>query len=536
VYRSYFGATTLGGVQGISRCYPKFVKEQNEWVLATRGTNLSQIMSYAWVDRRTTTNHITEVENVLGIVAAYTVMCVELRRVISGQLDDRHVRLLAAMAMHLGSGMGFHRSGLVAIASPLLRMSFEEAVKVVVTSAIAGKVDLCKGVTETGMLSISGPAGTGSVDVRSRTMAAASAVRTDSSVIQQALAGVAAVSAVSSETSSFVPGALRMPIPAQDASYDATSLPSVVPETQPLHNMKLQQLIPMSRLKVNGAAAYVRAMEKKKREDARRRVAIVDAESSVQVVKPPLLLHVPALEEVSRMEVVHRERSKPSIAGLGAPALSTRARVVHLDLGGGSNGHGVGGSEEAERVRLTYVSFLQKVYGGVERCGGDRGVRARINTLICNANVMSGATLEAARGVAKLAIVAPAYGCTVAEWCMAHVLRTYPSDTTSQQLQRRRRTQASSSSDSSSSLSRRNLALRLEAACAHAEAEAEAAEAAGFPETAGAAGATALFEEAVVFLPAGDGAAGAAAAAIAPLTLDEEYVERGSVFAASIHP
>lgn len=142
-------------------------KNEIEWVLDTEGVKLLDVMSVDGVDhRRTTSNHIIEIFEVLGIEAVRQGLLDELRRVISfggSYVNYRHLAMLIDVMTFRGHLMAITRHGINRVGSgALMRCSFEETVEILLEAAAFSDTDNLTGVTENIMVGQLAPAGTGS--------------------------------------------------------------------------------------------------------------------------------------------------------------------------------------------------------------------------------------------------------------------------------------------------------------------------------------------------------------------------------------
>jgi DNA-directed RNA polymerase II subunit RPB1 len=172
----------LSGVPGIKKVYiskkprsrwddeeGKF-RTQEEWVLETDGTNLSEIMTYDKIDHTTTaSNDVMEMFMVLGIEGARSALFGELRGILSfdgAYVNYRHIACLADCMTFGGYLMAVSRHGINrSEAGPMLRASFEETVEVFMNSAVYSQYDMLSGVTENVMLGQLAQVGSGLVDL-----------------------------------------------------------------------------------------------------------------------------------------------------------------------------------------------------------------------------------------------------------------------------------------------------------------------------------------------------------------------------------
>lgn len=117
----------LRGIKGITKVFmkreklPRFVDgnyddHDEQWVLDTEGVALLRVMAVDEVDhRRTTSNVITEMFNVLGIEAARASLLKELRSVIEfdgAYVNYRHLAMLCDIMPFRGHIMAITRHGI----------------------------------------------------------------------------------------------------------------------------------------------------------------------------------------------------------------------------------------------------------------------------------------------------------------------------------------------------------------------------------------------------------------------------------------
>ncbi|KXB02700.1 DNA-directed RNA polymerase subunit A'', partial [candidate division MSBL1 archaeon SCGC-AAA261F19] len=158
----------LGGIDGIERVVVK--AEKGEYVVYTEGTNLSEILAIPEVDAsRTTTNHIREVEKVLGIEAARQSIINEASNTLEEQgldVDVRHIMLIADAMTNTGEIRQIGRHGISGEkASVLARAAFEVTVKHLLKACTRGEVDELDGIVENVIAGQSIPLGTGIVEL-----------------------------------------------------------------------------------------------------------------------------------------------------------------------------------------------------------------------------------------------------------------------------------------------------------------------------------------------------------------------------------
>lgn len=156
------------GIKGINQVLP--VKREDEYVIMTSGSNLSEVLQLEGVDaNRTTTNNIFELYEVLGVEAARQAIIDEVFKVIENQgfnVDIRHIMLVADTMCVSGIVKGITRYGVVSEkASALARASFETPIKHMINAALIGEVDNLNSVVENVMLNQAVPIGTGIPDL-----------------------------------------------------------------------------------------------------------------------------------------------------------------------------------------------------------------------------------------------------------------------------------------------------------------------------------------------------------------------------------
>ena len=157
------------GVKGIKRAVVRYDEKLGEYKIITEGSNLVAALSIEGVDhRRTISNNIYEVAEVLGIEAARALIIKEMRNVLDEQgldVDLRHIILVADAMTLNGRIRQVGRHGVAGEKpSVLARAAFEVTVKHLVDAAVRGEVDELKGVVENVMVgSRIVPLGTGIV-------------------------------------------------------------------------------------------------------------------------------------------------------------------------------------------------------------------------------------------------------------------------------------------------------------------------------------------------------------------------------------
>ncbi|NPA69631.1 MAG: DNA-directed RNA polymerase subunit A'' [Crenarchaeota archaeon] len=160
--------TRLAGIKNVKKALAK--KEGDEWIIRTEGTNLEAVLLVEGVDhRRTISNDIHEVAEVLGIEAARTVIMRELKKVLDEQglaVDIRHIMLVADIMTWSGRVKQVGRHGVAGEKeSPLARAAFEVTVRNLVEAALKGEVERFRSVIESVIAGKYVPVGTGMVEL-----------------------------------------------------------------------------------------------------------------------------------------------------------------------------------------------------------------------------------------------------------------------------------------------------------------------------------------------------------------------------------
>lgn len=145
------------GVKGIRRAVVRYDEKLGEYKIITEGSNLVAALSTEGVDyRRTISNNIYEVAEVLGIEAARALIVKEMKSVLDEQgldVDIRHIMLVADAMTLNGRIRQVGRHGVAGEKpSVLARAAFEVTVKHLVDAAMRGEVDELKGVVENVMV------------------------------------------------------------------------------------------------------------------------------------------------------------------------------------------------------------------------------------------------------------------------------------------------------------------------------------------------------------------------------------------------
>ena len=157
------------GIEGIQRVLVR--KEPKEgYVLYTEGSELKKVLKIDGVDfRRTTTNNIAEIAEVLGIEAARNAIIEEMMNTLEEQgldVDARHITLIADAMTVDGEVKQIGRHGIAGEkVSVLSRAAFEVTVDNLLEAAIYGEKDELRGVTENVIVGQPIKLGTGAIEL-----------------------------------------------------------------------------------------------------------------------------------------------------------------------------------------------------------------------------------------------------------------------------------------------------------------------------------------------------------------------------------
>jgi DNA-directed RNA polymerase subunit A' len=160
--------TRVKGVPDIERV--TIVKQDDEWVIQTAGSNLAKVVAVEGVDTtRITTNNVYEIWQTLGIEAARTALVKEVTNTLEEQgleVDTRHIMLVADLMTSKGYLQQIGRHGIAGTkTSVLARAAFEITVPTIARASLEGQIETLKGVTENVIVGATVPVGTGMVDL-----------------------------------------------------------------------------------------------------------------------------------------------------------------------------------------------------------------------------------------------------------------------------------------------------------------------------------------------------------------------------------
>ncbi len=156
------------GVKGVDNVV--VVREENDWVIQTAGTNLKKVLKMSEVDiARTTTNDLHQVYEVMGIEAARSVIMRESKETLDEQgldVNVRHLMLLADMMTFSGNIKAIGIYGVSGKKSSVLaKANFEETKKHLINASFYGEDDTLDGVIENIIVGQIAPIGTGLVEL-----------------------------------------------------------------------------------------------------------------------------------------------------------------------------------------------------------------------------------------------------------------------------------------------------------------------------------------------------------------------------------
>jgi DNA-directed RNA polymerase subunit A" len=157
-------------VEGIKRAIIKWEDRSEEFVVYTEGSNLQEVLEMPTIDkRRTRTNSIQEVYEVLGVEAARQVIVDEASRTLDEQgltVDIRHIMLVADLMTADGDVKAIGRHGISGRKSSVLaRAAFEITAAHLLHAALVGEEDHLDGVAENIIVGQPVTLGTGAVNL-----------------------------------------------------------------------------------------------------------------------------------------------------------------------------------------------------------------------------------------------------------------------------------------------------------------------------------------------------------------------------------
>jgi DNA-directed RNA polymerase III subunit RPC1 len=163
----------VAGIPTISRAlisYPPDDRKEefknSKLVLYVEGTGMLDVMGIPGIDGTTVkNNNVMEVVSVLGIEAARKTIINEIQYTMSQHgmtIDSRHTMLLADCMTNRGEVLGITRFGIAKMKESVLMLaSFEKTTDHLFDAALHGRQDLVTGVSESIIMGIPMPTGTG---------------------------------------------------------------------------------------------------------------------------------------------------------------------------------------------------------------------------------------------------------------------------------------------------------------------------------------------------------------------------------------
>lgn len=158
-------------VQGIPSVNRAVINEidkdgKRSYNMLVEGYGLQDVMGSPGIDGRYTwTNHVLEVETVLGIEAARTQVSSEISYIMNAYgigIDSRHLLLLSDVMSFKGEILGITRFGVSKMRESVLMLaSFEKTTDHLFDAAVHGRSDEIVGVSECIIMGIPIPIGTG---------------------------------------------------------------------------------------------------------------------------------------------------------------------------------------------------------------------------------------------------------------------------------------------------------------------------------------------------------------------------------------
>jgi DNA-directed RNA polymerase III subunit RPC1 len=140
--------------------------QEKNYYLLVEGYGLREVMGCAGVDgRRTKSNHIVDMQEVLGIEAARYMITSEIRFITTSYgitVDNRHLLLLSDVMTFKGEVLGITRFGVAKMRESVLMLaSFEKTTDHLFDAAVHARQDAIVGVSECIIMGVPIPIGTG---------------------------------------------------------------------------------------------------------------------------------------------------------------------------------------------------------------------------------------------------------------------------------------------------------------------------------------------------------------------------------------
>ncbi|XP_074555847.1 LOW QUALITY PROTEIN: DNA-directed RNA polymerase III subunit 1-like [Curcuma longa] len=175
--KSMLPKVVVKGIPSVERAIINEKKVDNEkkveYSLLVEGTNLLRVMGTQGIDgRKTTSNHVIEVQQTLGIEAARKCIINEIQYTMRNHgmsIDVRHMMLLGDLMTYKGEVLGITRFGISKMKESVLMLaSFEKTAEHLFNASYSGRDDPIEGVSECIIMGIPMQLGTGILKVRQR--------------------------------------------------------------------------------------------------------------------------------------------------------------------------------------------------------------------------------------------------------------------------------------------------------------------------------------------------------------------------------
>jgi DNA-directed RNA polymerase III subunit RPC1 len=158
------------GIPSVNRAVINMNDKSGKYEVLVEGYGLQDVIGSPGIDgRKTTTNHVLEVESVLGIEAARSKISTEISFIMTQYgigIDPRHLLLLSDVMTFKGEVLGITRFGVSKMRESVLMLaSFEKTTDHLFDAAVHGRSDEIVGVSECIIMGIPIPVGSGLPDV-----------------------------------------------------------------------------------------------------------------------------------------------------------------------------------------------------------------------------------------------------------------------------------------------------------------------------------------------------------------------------------
>jgi len=153
------------GIQNINEIY--FIKEKDEWIIETDGSNLLELFCNPIIDfTRTICNNVWDIYNLLGIEAARQFLFEEFMSIMNG-INVCHTQILINRMTQSGTICSISRYTLrKAESGPFGKASFEETMDNFLKAAANGDIEPTKGVSASIICGKRARIGTGGMDIK----------------------------------------------------------------------------------------------------------------------------------------------------------------------------------------------------------------------------------------------------------------------------------------------------------------------------------------------------------------------------------